>query len=102
MADAGSAGRDDRFEWIDLEVCADAWWGVLDHPDLALRGTDGWIFYDCTPSDAGRVVLTYYRARERRVPHPILATGTSRQARPRSTVRWCDDRGTRGNPVWDA
>ncbi|MBU8810894.1 hypothetical protein [Mycolicibacterium goodii] len=55
--------RDDRFEWLDLDVPASCWWEVADHPELIRRGVDGWVFFSCTDSPEGddRVVLTYYR-----------------------------------------
>lgn len=55
--------RDDRFEWMDLDVPAASWWEVADHPELIRRGVDGWVFFDCTdsPDDPDNVVLTYYR-----------------------------------------
>ncbi|MGV9799907.1 hypothetical protein ACWDTP_17855 [Mycobacterium sp. NPDC003449] len=65
--------RDARFEWIDLDVLADVWWEVVDHPELAERGQDGWTYHSCTRSPRGdhRVVLTYFRARKRPVRHPV-------------------------------
>lgn len=31
--------RDARYEWIALDVPADNWWEVVDHPELASRGS---------------------------------------------------------------
>jgi hypothetical protein len=60
---AAPTERDDRFEWLDLDVPADRWWEVADHPELVRRGIDGWVFFSSTDSPDGddRVVLTYYR-----------------------------------------
>ena len=89
-AAGGGAGppdpeRDDaRYEWIDLDVAAVNWWEIVDHPAVAERGTDGWVFYSCTSSLCGedRVVLTYYRRIGLAGPHEgyLRWASTSRAA----------------------
>ncbi|WP_066899777.1 hypothetical protein [Mycolicibacterium houstonense] len=61
--------RSGHFEWIDLDVPAESWWEVVDHPEVLDRGLSGWNFHSCSPSPEGedRVVLTYYR------PHKLPA-----------------------------
>ncbi|AKS32375.1 hypothetical protein [Mycolicibacterium goodii] len=65
--------RDDRFEWMDLDVPAARWWEIAGHPELIRRGVDGWVFYSCTDSPAGddHVVLTYYRPLKVPVSHGV-------------------------------
>lgn len=69
--DQALSGRSTDFEWIDLDVPADTWWDVVDHPKIAGRSLDGWKFHSCTPSshDEDQVVLTYYRPLKLPVMH---------------------------------
>ncbi|CDP88316.1 MULTISPECIES: hypothetical protein [Mycolicibacterium] len=66
-ADGDDPALSDRepelFEWIELDVPAENWWEIIDHPEVAERGPHGWNYHSCTPSPQGedRVVLTYYR-----------------------------------------
>ncbi|MGV0744452.1 hypothetical protein [Mycolicibacterium sp. XJ870] len=73
--------HDARYEWIDLDVSADNWWEVVDHPELAERGSDGWTYFSCSESPQGddRVVLTYYRALKLPVRHDARSTRRGRR-----------------------
>lgn len=50
-------------EWMTITVPRDSWWEIVDHPEVIMRGLDGWIFSSCNEPDAGdaAAVLTYYR-----------------------------------------
>lgn len=81
--------RDARYEWIALDVPADNWWEVVNHPELASRGLDGWTYHSCTPSAYGddHVVLTYYRALKLPVVHGARPTHRGRRFERGACVR---------------